>query len=98
MSTVDGFQRDERDFILVSCVRTNRSAGFLKDHRRINVALSRAKHARWVFGSRRALGHPDSPTALNDLLEGTADPVRNDTASPSRVVEGSAVRQSLLLR
>jgi superfamily I DNA and/or RNA helicase len=55
ISTVDGFQGDERDIILISCVRSVPSVGFLNDHRRINVAMSRAKHARWVFGNAQAL-------------------------------------------
>jgi hypothetical protein len=60
ISTVDGFQGDERDYILISCVRSCPSAGFLSDHRRINVAMSRAKHARWVFGNASALRQSNS--------------------------------------
>jgi senataxin len=55
ISTVDGFQGDERDIILISCVRSVPSVGFLNDHRRINVAMSRAKYARWVLGNAQAL-------------------------------------------
>jgi hypothetical protein len=36
ISTVDGFQGDERDVTLISCVRTVPAVGFLKDHRRIS--------------------------------------------------------------
>jgi hypothetical protein len=42
----------------VSCVRaggTSASIGFLDDAQRMNVALTRAKYALWVVGTRRAL-------------------------------------------
>ena len=42
--TVDSFQGSEADIVLLSFVRTSReSVGFLKDFRRLNVALTRAK-------------------------------------------------------
>lgn len=86
VSTVDGFQGDEKDFILVSCVRTCPSAGFLRDHRRINVALSRAKHARWVFGDAAKLGKSNS--ALNDFLCWIADPNVNTNTPATQIVQG----------
>jgi superfamily I DNA and/or RNA helicase len=65
ISTVDGFQGDERNIILISMVRTattsknnsgnNSSIGFLNDFRRLNVAFTRAKYARWIFCSVNAL-------------------------------------------
>ena len=45
--TIDSFQGQECDIILFTCVRSNRrgSIGFLKDPRRLNVAITRAKFA-----------------------------------------------------
>ena len=46
MITIDGAQGREKDFVILSCVRsnTNKSIGFLQEYKRINVALTRAKH------------------------------------------------------
>lgn len=48
-NTIDAFQGQERDVIIVSCVRaSSRSLGFVADVRRLNVAITRAKKALWV--------------------------------------------------
>jgi senataxin len=54
ISTVDGFQGQEKDIIILSKVRTVSSGGFLADFRRINVALTRAKHHLYVLGDKSA--------------------------------------------
>jgi hypothetical protein len=54
VSTVDGFQGREKDIIIISCVRSQ-GMGFVADVRRMNVALTRARHACWVVGDSRAL-------------------------------------------
>ena len=46
VSTVDGFQGEERDITLISVVRTTDSVGFLNDQRRLNVAMTRARRRR----------------------------------------------------
>lgn len=51
IKTVDGYQGGEKDIILISMVRTSGSIDFLDDPRRLNVAMSRAKHACWIFGN-----------------------------------------------
>ncbi|KAF7684672.1 hypothetical protein TCON_0137 [Astathelohania contejeani] len=54
VNTVDGFQGQEKDIIIISCVRTA-GLGFITDLRRINVAITRAKHGLYIFGDRNNL-------------------------------------------
>lgn len=51
VSTVDDFQGDERDIIILSTVRTSGSTPFLEDFRRINVAMSRARRLLIIVGN-----------------------------------------------
>jgi superfamily I DNA and/or RNA helicase len=52
VSTIDGFQGRDRDIVLYSTVRSNAAGrlGFLRDRRRLNVALSRAREALLIIG------------------------------------------------
>ena len=66
--SVDGFQGGERDIILISVVRTRfGDVGFLDDARRINVALTRARHRCWVFGNKASM--QSARTDLSDFLK-----------------------------
>ncbi|XP_078169852.1 uncharacterized protein LOC144564182 isoform X2 [Carex rostrata] len=60
--SIDGFQGGEADVILMSTVRSNRDGtiGFLSDVRRINVALTRAKHCLWILGNGSTLTNSNS--------------------------------------
>lgn len=57
VNTVDGFQGQERDIILVSMVRSNEDGqiGFLRDLRRMNVAITRARMKLILVGDSRTL-------------------------------------------
>jgi hypothetical protein len=60
VGTVDSFQGSEADLVILSLVRNNPRAGlgavgFLRDRRRMNVALSRAKTQLVIVGSLRFL-------------------------------------------
>ena len=54
VNTVDGFQGQERDVILISLVRSNDEGqiGFLKDLRRMNVAMTRARMKLIILGNK----------------------------------------------
>ena len=56
VSTVDGFQGDEEDIVIVSFVRNNVTE-FLKDCRRLNVAVTRAKYCLIVLADPRLNRH-----------------------------------------
>ena len=61
MNTVDGFQGQERDIIIISLVRSNDEGqiGFLRDLRRMNVAITRARMKLIILGDRDTLcRHP----------------------------------------
>ncbi|EMR11434.1 hypothetical protein PNEG_00454 [Pneumocystis murina B123] len=55
-NTVDGFQGQEKDIIILSCVRTStKGIGFLSDIRRMNVSLTRARSSLIILGNVKAL-------------------------------------------
>lgn len=58
VNTVDGFQGQERDIVYISLVRSNSNGeiGFLKDYRRMNVAMTRAKKLLIMVGDSATIG------------------------------------------
>ncbi|KAM5548857.1 hypothetical protein ABKV19_000330 [Rosa sericea] len=60
--SVDGFQGGEEDVIIISTVRCNGngSIGFLSNHQRANVVLTRARHCLWILGNGLTLSKSNS--------------------------------------
>ncbi|KNE71872.1 hypothetical protein AMAG_16301 [Allomyces macrogynus ATCC 38327] len=57
INSIDGFQGQERDIIIFSCVRSNSKGkiGFLGEPRRLNVAITRARYSCWIIGHAKTL-------------------------------------------
>ncbi|MEL6635963.1 MAG: AAA domain-containing protein [Bacteroidota bacterium] len=58
INTIDAFQGQERDLIYISLVRSNAKGeiGFLRDYRRMNVAMTRARKQLIVIGDSATVG------------------------------------------
>ena len=84
ISSIDGFQGREADIVVFVTVRCNehREIGFLKDLRRMNVALTRAKAGLVVIGNGRT------------LTEGTSDP---ESAEMWKRLLGSLTRVNIVV-
>lgn len=72
INTVDGFQGQERDVIVISMVRANEQGniGFLSDLRRMNVAITRARMKLILVGNRETLCHSAFYRKLYEYTEG----------------------------
>lgn len=71
INTIDGFQGQEKDVIYISLVRSNEKAeiGFLKDYRRMNVAMTRAKLQLVIVGDSATIGDDPFYQELLDFVE-----------------------------
>ena len=80
IASIDAFQGREKDFMVMSCVRSNTKGviGFLKDERRLNVALTRAKYSLIMIGDVECLKRGDK--LWKDYLEylDTKKAIHND--------------------
>ncbi len=73
VNTVDGFQGQERDVIFISLVRANDDGqiGFLRDLRRMNVAITRARMKLVILGDATTLGkHPFYKKLIDSIEKG----------------------------
>jgi len=61
INTIDGFQGQERDVVYICLVRSNAKGeiGFLKDYRRMNVAMTRARKKLIVIGDSATVGQDE---------------------------------------
>lgn len=59
INTIDGFQGQEKEVVYISLVRSNTKGeiGFLKDYRRMNVAMTRAKKQLIMVGDSATIGN-----------------------------------------
>ena len=102
VSTVDGFQGREADAVVITTVRSNErsSLGFVTDARRMNVALTRGRHAAVVVGAPSTLAANadwrawiDWVTERGGLLPGGAlPPVDFEPAAPTATFGASGPR------
>ncbi len=71
VSTIDSFQGQEKENIILSLVRSNNDCqiGFLKDYRRMNVAMTRAKECLFIIGDSATLSKDPFFEALLNYLE-----------------------------
>jgi superfamily I DNA and/or RNA helicase len=75
VGTVDGFQGQERDVIVISLVRDNADGhiGFLRDLRRMNVAMTRARMKLIIVGNAQTLAHHRFYRALIEHIKEKGD-------------------------
>ena len=71
VASVDAFQGREKDFIILSCARSNehQGIGFLNDARRLNVALTRAKYGVIVIGNAKVLSRVSGRNIDTQLMK-----------------------------
>lgn len=71
ISTIDSFQGQEKEVIILSLVRSNDDGdiGFLKDYRRMNVAITRAKEQLYVIGDSATIGGDDFYNSFLSYVE-----------------------------
>ena len=74
VNTVDGFQGQERDIIVISLVRANDDGqiGFLRDLRRMNVAITRARMKLIILGDSTTLTRHPFYRKLFEYVKSTA--------------------------
>ncbi|WP_420317056.1 IGHMBP2 family helicase [Ekhidna sp.] len=71
INSVDAFQGQERDVIYISLVRSNNEGviGFLKEYRRLNVAITRARHRLVIIGDSSTLGIDNFYSKLIEYIQ-----------------------------
>ena len=81
VNTVDGFQGQERDVILISLVRANETGqiGFLRDLRRMNVAITRARMKLFILGDATTMTRHPFYKRLFDYIQAVHGYTENDS-------------------
>lgn len=71
ISTIDSFQGQEKRIVILSLVRSNSDSiiGFLKDYRRMNVAITRAKEHLFVIGDSSTIGQDPFYTLFLEYMD-----------------------------
>lgn len=74
VNTIDSFQGQERDVVYISLVRSNERGeiGFLRDYRRMNVAMTRARKKLIIIGDSATLGNDRFFAELLEYVEAAA--------------------------
>ena len=80
LATIDNYQGEENDVVILSTVRSRGKLGFMKNRNRINVAISRAHNGFYVFGNASLMMDSDHWSAIIDVFKkrqaiGTSFPV-----------------------
>ena len=77
INTIDGFQGQERDIILISLVRSNEKGeiGFLRDLRRMNVAMTRARMKLFILGNAETLAKNPFYSDLKKYIDSLKTPL-----------------------
>ncbi len=71
VNTIDSFQGQEEDIVYISLVRSNDNSeiGFLKDYRRMNVAMTRAKKGLVIVGDSATLAKDVFYSSMIEMIE-----------------------------
>ncbi|KDN70104.1 hypothetical protein CSUB01_08968 [Colletotrichum sublineola] len=74
-ATVDNFQGEEADVVIVSLVRSNneKRCGFLSTSNRINALLSRAKHGMYIIGNSSTSSHVPMWAQVIEILQNSGN-------------------------
>ncbi|KAK2031684.1 P-loop containing nucleoside triphosphate hydrolase protein [Colletotrichum zoysiae] len=74
-ATVDNFQGEEANVVIVSLVRSNneKRCGFLSTPNRINVLLSRAKHGMYIIGNSSTSSHVPMWAQVIEILQNSGN-------------------------
>lgn len=83
VNTIDGFQGQERDIIIISLVRSNENGqiGFLGDLRRMNVAMTRARMKLIIHGNTATLSQSKFYRQLTEYIKSLKNSNPKDTTN-----------------